>query len=187
MHDPIEADRQEILTGPGDIHPASRNRPPRKRAKSNQKTILIAASALVAVLAAGGTGYLLASDSGQAAQQSGGRPAPSQSVAGEDLGGDDATMGDVTTDSPEDGLPTDAPDDGSMGDVADPGNGVSEPVDQGSTGSDSSDGTTRTGTGKKPATTSPTKSPQSAGDAPVDTPADGPAGEVSGQCSKSGC
>ncbi|MFI6734497.1 hypothetical protein ACIBI9_16335 [Nonomuraea sp. NPDC050451] len=177
MRDPIEPDRHEILSGPGDTRLA--DKPP----KSTKKTIAIAASALVAVLAAGGVGYMLAANPAGTVQPGGARPAPAQSTAGnEDLGGDDdATMGDATTDAPEDDTAADAPDDGSMGDAApDLGTG-DEPTD--SKGSESSKG------GKRPATTSPTKSATAGPAQPADgdNPADGPAGELSGQCSKSGC
>ncbi|MFI7125398.1 hypothetical protein ACIBQ1_06860 [Nonomuraea sp. NPDC050153] len=183
MRDPIEPDRPEILSGPGDTRLA--DKPP----KSAKKTVAIAAAALVAVLAAGGVGYLLAANPAGTVQPGGARPAPSQTAGGdEDLGGDDdATMGDVTADAPEDGdAPVDTPDDGSMGDAApDLGTG-DEPT--GDAGSDSAKG------GKRPATTSPAK-PGPTDSAPTkpaqpdegDNPADGPAGEVSGQCSKSGC
>ncbi|MEU8355128.1 hypothetical protein AB0C27_03855 [Nonomuraea sp. NPDC048882] len=200
MQDPTEADRQEILTGPGDTrleNRASGNRRPRQ--KSN-KTLLIAGSALIAVLVAGGAGYMLASNPFGSAQQGGG-PATSQSAdANQDQGGDDdATAGDVTADSPADSPGDDrtgeAPeDDGSMGDVAagvpdggdQPGTGDRAGDTTGNTGTDSA----KTGTNKKPATTSPTKSPQSSGagtPSEADSPADGPGGLVPGQCSKSGC
>ncbi|MEU8396516.1 hypothetical protein AB0C28_15115 [Nonomuraea sp. NPDC048892] len=196
MQDPTEADRQEILTGPGDTrleNRASGNRRPRQ--KSN-KTLLIAGSALIAVLVAGGAGYMLASNPFGSAQQGGG-PATSQSAdANQDQGGDDdATAGDSPADSPGDDRTGEAPeDDGSMGDVAagvpdggdQPGTGDRAGDTTGNTGTDSA----KTGTNKKPATTSPTKSPQSSGagtPSEADSPADGPGGLVPGQCSKSGC
>ncbi|MFI7462557.1 hypothetical protein [Nonomuraea sp. NPDC049646] len=173
MHDPTETDRQEILSGPG-----SSPRPPGK----SRKTAVIAALALVGVLAAGGAGYLLAAKPGQSVQQEqgSGRPSPGTSAGDEVFEADeDATMGDATTDAPDDGLPADGSDDSAMGDaVTDPGGG-SDPADKGSTGSD---GTAQKGTGGKPGTPS-TKAPQPAGD----DPADGPAGQLSGQCAKSGC
>ncbi|MGP3957277.1 hypothetical protein ACTWPT_14850 [Nonomuraea sp. 3N208] len=185
MQDPSEPDRPEILSGPGDVRLAQRSDGRgAEPSKNNKKIIAIAASALVAVLAAGGIGYMLAANPTPATQQGTGGPAPSQS-AGPNLQDDDATMGDVATDAPKDGLP----DDGSMGDAdTDTGTGGdptgSDTGSDTSTGSDPSRGTTQTGTGQRPSTSSPTKPPQ----APeADTPADGPAGEVSGQCSASGC
>ncbi|MBB5778440.1 hypothetical protein [Nonomuraea jabiensis] len=181
MRDPIEPDRQEILSGPGDTRLAEKPR------KGTKKTIAIAASALVAVLAAGGVGYMLAANPTGTAQPGGARPAPAQSTAGsEDLGDDDATMGDVTTDAPEGdpaaGAPDDAPDDGSMGDAA-PDLGTGDEPTGSDRGTDSAPG------GKRPATTSPAKPgpTKSAQPSDGDNPADGPAGELSGQCSKSGC
>ncbi|WP_327584452.1 hypothetical protein OHA25_53145 [Nonomuraea sp. NBC_00507] len=188
MQDPSEPDRPEILSGPGDVRLAQRSdgrgaEPP----KNNKKIIAIAASALVAVLAAGGVGYMLAANpTTPATQQGTGGPAASQS-ADPNFQDEDATMGDVATDAPKDGLP----DDGSMGDAdadTDTGTGGDPAADTGgdtgSTGSDPSRGTTQTGTGQRPSTSSPTKAPQ----APEgDTPADGPAGEVVGQCATSGC
>ncbi|MEW1836617.1 hypothetical protein AB0392_01500 [Nonomuraea angiospora] len=177
MRDPIEPDRHEILSGPGDTRLA--DKPP----KSTKKTIAIAASALVAVLAAGGVGYLLAANPAGTVQPGGARPAATQSTAGnEDLGGDDATMGDVTTDAPEGDPAAGAPDDGSMGDAA-PDLGTGDEPTGSDRGTDSATG------GKRPATTSPAKPAptKSAQPADVDNPADGPAGELSGQCSKSGC
>ncbi|MER5998545.1 hypothetical protein ABT120_08240 [Nonomuraea angiospora] len=178
MRDPIEPDHHEILSGPGDTRSA--DKPP----KSTKKTIAIAASALVAVLAAGGVGYMLAANPAGTVQPGGARPAPAQSTAGnDDLGGDDdATMGDVTTDAPDG-----APDDGSVGDAA-PDLGTGDEPTGSDGGTDSSTG------GKRPATTSPAK-PGPTKSAPTksaqpsdgDNPADGPAGELSGQCSKSGC
>ncbi|WP_188196436.1 hypothetical protein [Nonomuraea sp. SYSU D8015] len=189
MHDPTEPDRQEILSGPGDVRLAEKSESRRPRApKNTKKTIVIAASALAAVLAAGGVGYMLAAGpTAPATQDAGGRPAPSESAAIDpNFQDDDATMGDVTTDAPEDGLP----DDGSMGDpAADPGPG-DPAADTGSRGSDPepgtgpSRGTAQTGDSKKPATSSPTAPPQSSAG---DNPADGPAGEVTGQCAASGC
>jgi hypothetical protein len=179
MRDPIEPDRHEILSGPGDTRLA--DKPP----KNTKKTIAIAASALVAVLAAGGVGYMLAADP---VQPGGARPAPAQSTGGnEDLGGDDATMGDVTTDAPEGDPAAGAPDDGSMGDAA-PDLGTGDEPTGSDRGTDSATG------GKRPATTSPAK-PAPTTSAPAnpaqpadgDNPADGPAGELSGQCAKSGC
>ncbi|MGW0197548.1 hypothetical protein [Nonomuraea sp. NPDC003201] len=188
MRDPIEPDRHEILSGPGDTRSA--DKPP----KNTKKTIAIAASALVAVLAAGGVGYMLAADPAGTVQPGGARPAPAQSTAGnEDLGGDDdatmgdvttdATMGDVTTDAPEGDPAADgAPDDGSVGDSA-PDLGTGDEPTGSDRGTDSSTG------GKRPATTSPAKPgpTKSAQPSDGDNPADGPAGELSGQCSKSGC
>ncbi|MFI7634406.1 hypothetical protein [Nonomuraea sp. NPDC049400] len=184
MQDPIEPDRLEILSGPGDARLAARDTTPAgKPPKNTRKTAVIAASALVAVLVAGGAGYLLAGSQGGTAQPGAVRPAPSQSVGGnEDLGGDDTTTGDAATDAPDDDLSTDAPDDGSMGDAAtDVGSGGDPATD---TGTNPSRGTAETGDGKTPATTSPTKAPQPS---EADNPADGPAGELSGQCAKSGC
>ncbi|MEU1728050.1 hypothetical protein [Nonomuraea sp. NPDC005692] len=176
MHDPTETDRQEILSGPG---PSPR--PPGK----SRKTAIIAASALVGVLAAGGAGYLLAAKPGPSAQQEqgSGRPSPATSAGDEVFEADEeATMGDATTDAPDDGLPTDGSDDSAMGDAVTDTGGGSDPADKGSTGSDGTGGTTQTGTGKKPGTPS-TKAPQPEGD----NPADGPAGELTGQCAKNGC
>ncbi|MFI9592988.1 hypothetical protein [Nonomuraea sp. NPDC052265] len=182
MRDPIETDRQEILSGPG---PSPR--PPGK----SRKTVIIAASALAGVLAAGGAGYLLAAKPGQSTQQEqgAGRPSPAASPGDEVFEADeDATMGDATTDAPDDGLPTDGSDDSAMGDAVTDTGGGSDPADKGSTGSDrtgrngGTGGTTQTGTGKKPGTPS-TKAPEPAGD----NAADGPAGQLSGQCAKSGC
>ncbi|MFC5825488.1 hypothetical protein [Nonomuraea insulae] len=187
MQDPTETDRQEILSGPGDTRLATRNRRSENRAtKKSQKTLFIVASALVAVLAAGGVGYMLAANPGETAQQ-GGRPAPAQSTGGaDDLQGDDATMGDAATDAPTDGRP--AADDGSMGDVADPGSGGDPAADTGTDTARTGTDTAKTGNGKKPATTPPTKVPQSSGnDTPADSPADGPGGMVNGQCATSGC
>ncbi|MFI9837925.1 hypothetical protein ACIHFD_12880 [Nonomuraea sp. NPDC051941] len=178
MRDPIEPDRHEILSGPGDTRSA--DKPP----KRTKKTIAIAASALVAVLAAGGVGYMLAANPAGTVQPGGARPAPAQSTAGnDDLGGDDdATMGDVTTDAPEGDPAADAPDDGSVGDAA-PDLGTGDEPTGSDRGTDSSTG------GKRPATTSPAKPgpTKSAQPSDGDNPADGPAGELSGQCSKSGC
>ncbi|MFF4617305.1 hypothetical protein [Nonomuraea jabiensis] len=180
MRDPIEPDRQEILSGPGDTRLAE------KPQKSTKKTIAIAASALVAVLAAGGVGYMLAANPAGTVQPGGARPAPAQSTAGnEDLGGDDATMGDVTTDAPESDTAADAPDDGSMGDAA-PDLGTGDEPTGSDRGTDSATG------GKRPATTSPAEPAPTAATKPAqpsdgDNPADGPAGELSGQCAKSGC
>ncbi|MEV4392330.1 hypothetical protein [Nonomuraea sp. NPDC049607] len=177
MHDPTEPDRQEILSGPG-----SSPRPPGK----SRKTVIIAASALVGVLAAGGAGYLLAAKPGQSTQQEqgAGRPSPAKSPGDEVFEADEeATMGDATTDAPDDGLPTDGSDDSAMGDAVTDTGGGTDAADKGSTGSD---GTRQTGTGKKPGTPStkpPTKAPEPDGD----NPADGPAGELSGQCAQSGC
>ncbi|RVX38150.1 hypothetical protein EDD27_0443 [Nonomuraea polychroma] len=186
MQDPSEPDRHEILSGPGDVRLAQRSdgrgaEPP----KNKKKTIAIAASALVAVLAAGGVGYMLAANpTTPATQQGNGGPATSQS-ADPNVQGDDATVGDVATDAPN----NDLPDDGSMGDAdTDTGTGGDPVADTGSdTGSDSSTGSrgTQTGTGgQRPSTSSPTKAPQ---EPAADNPADGPAGELSGQCATSGC
>lgn len=192
MQDPTETDRQEILSGPGDNRLATRNRRSENKApKKSQKTLFIVASALVAVLAAGGVGYMLAANPGETTQQ-GGRPAPAQSTGGaDDLQGDDATMGDAATDSPGDGRPA-GDDDGTMGDVADPGSGGDPAADTGTDSTRTGTDSTKTGNGKKPATTPPTKVPQSSGndtpaDPPADSPADGPAGTVNGQCATSGC
>ncbi|MGN9838042.1 hypothetical protein ACTMTI_07960 [Nonomuraea sp. H19] len=178
MQDPNESDRQEILTGPGDVRLAQRNATPgHKSSKNTKKTAVIAAAVLAAVLAAGGAGYMLAANPGTPATQDGsGRPAPSQSAGGDEtFQDDDATMGDAATDAPEDG---------SMGDAKTDTDTGAGPADPGPTGTDSSRGTAQTGTGKNPATSSPTKPPQS----PVgDNPADGPAGEVGGQCATGGC
>jgi hypothetical protein len=188
MHDPTEQDRPEILAGPGDVRLAEKHAGRSARPPKNKKTIAIAASVLVAVLAAGGAGYLLAaSPSTPATQESGGRPAPSQSVGGDEaLQDDDATVGDVATDAPENGLP-----DGGTGDTSADTGGDAEPAaDTGATGTDpatgtdTARGTEQTGNGKNPAMSSPAKPRQTpAGD----NPADGPAGEVTGQCAKSGC
>ncbi|TMS00092.1 hypothetical protein [Nonomuraea basaltis] len=190
MQDPTEPDRQEILSGPGDVRLAQRDsRPSGKPPKNQKKIIVIAASVLVGLLAAGGAGYMLAANPATPATQEGGdRPAPSQSAADdENFQDDDATMGDVTTDAPKDDQPGDgtvrdaAPDTDTGGDPApDPGSTGADS----STGTDSSRGTAQTGNGTKPATSSPTKPPQSD---EGDTPADGPAGEVIGQCASSGC
>ncbi|MED7926455.1 hypothetical protein SMD20_19525 [Nonomuraea sp. LP-02] len=188
MQDPTSPDRPEILSGPGDSRPANRGRGA-ARQKKTKKTAAIAAGVLVALIAAGGAGYVVASgDSTPATQQEAGRPGPSQGTGGDDSAqddlkddlqddaADDATMGDARTDAPDDGLP----DDGSMGDAA---------TDSGSTGTTTSRdssagaGTKQTGDGKK-STTSPTKAPQSS---EADNPADGPGGLVSGQCATSGC
>ncbi|MEV6030325.1 hypothetical protein AB0L65_04210 [Nonomuraea sp. NPDC052116] len=186
MRDPIEPDRHEILSGPGDTHPA--DKPP----KSTKKTVAIAASALVAVLAAGGVGYMLAANPAGTVQPGGARPAPAQSTAGnEDLGGDDATMGDVTTDAPEGDpaadAPDAAPDDGGVGDAA-PDLGTGDEPTGGkrpATTSPAKPGPTKSAPTKSaPTKSAPTKSAQPADG---DNPADGPAGELSGQCSKSGC
>ncbi|HEX4813998.1 MAG TPA: hypothetical protein VFV66_14735, partial [Nonomuraea sp.] len=83
MQDPTEPDRPEILSGPGDVRLAEKSAGRSARSpggKSKAKIIVIAAAALVAVLAAGGVGYLLASDtvSAPSATQDGARPAPTQ-------------------------------------------------------------------------------------------------------------
>ncbi|GGO66078.1 hypothetical protein [Nonomuraea cavernae] len=178
MQDPTEPDRQEILTGPGDA-PGS----PRKR-----KPLVLAASALVAVLAAGGVGYALAGNTpaqvGQSVQP------PSTGDAPEEVpDADDGATGDATTDVPQDGTASDAdtdtgadtgtrPDTGSRPDAGP----ADEPADRGSAGTDAKR-STNVGTGKKP--TSPPSAPVE--DDPADNPADGPAGLVSGECAKSGC
>ncbi|WP_433439726.1 hypothetical protein [Nonomuraea sp. CA-141351] len=184
MQDPIEPDRPEILAGPGDTRLAARaTAPTGKPPKNTKKIVVIAASVLVAVLAAGGIGYKLAGSPGETPQTGAGRPAPSQSVGGnEDLGGDDSTTGDATTDTPVGNPSTDASDDGSTGDTtSDLGSGGDPAAD---TGTNPSRGAAKTNDGKTPSTTSPTKAPQSS---EGDNPADGPAGELSGQCAKSGC
>ncbi|GAB2912570.1 hypothetical protein ACFMQL_23700 [Nonomuraea fastidiosa] len=195
MQDPNQADRQEILSGPGDARRDELNRPRRNRStKNHKKATILAASALVALIAAGGAGYLLANANGEVAPQNGARPQTSQSAADDLQGDDEATMGDVNADEAAgDGAKdraADAPADDGVGDVADPGVGGDPSGDRsgsenvatsrGESGNKASDG-------KKPAS-SPTKAPQSAGDGgQSDSPADGPAGLVPGQCSKSGC
>ncbi|MEU8248522.1 hypothetical protein [Nonomuraea sp. NPDC048916] len=175
MQDPTEPDRQEILTGPGD-----EPRSPRKN-----RTLVIAASALVALLAAGGIGYGLAgNDPAQVGQPV--QPAPAQSDGEGQAKEDDAT-GDATTDVPQDGTASDAGTDTGGDTGGDSGtrtdaNTVDEPADQGSAGTGTKR-STNVGTGKKP-TSSPTAPAE---DEPADNPADGPGGLVSGQCAKSGC
>ncbi|GAA3139154.1 hypothetical protein [Nonomuraea salmonea] len=159
MQDPNQADRQEILSGPGDARLDPRNRPQRNRStKNNKKATILAASALVALLAAGGAGYLLAGNDGEAAQ-SGAGPQTSQSPGDDLQGDDDATMGDVTTDEPGDGAKdqaADAPvDDGGVGDVADPGTGGGDPAGTDKSGSKGvnaarGDSGEKTTNGKKP-------------------------------------
>ncbi|MEV0591022.1 hypothetical protein [Nonomuraea cavernae] len=175
MQDPTEPDRQEILTGPGDAP-----RSPRKR-----KTLVLAASALVAALAAGGVGYTLAGNTpaqvGQSVQ-----PAPAQSTGqapeeGQDT--DDGATGDATTDVPQDGTASDAATDTGADTGGRPDAGpADEPADRGSAGTDAKR-STNVGTGKKP-TSSPSAPVE---EEPADNPADGPAGLVGGECAKSGC
>ncbi|MEO3883987.1 hypothetical protein [Nonomuraea sp. B5E05] len=147
---------------------------------------MIVASVAVALVAAAGGGYFLAGNPADPAQPGGAQPGPSQSVGGDEelQGDDDATMGDAKTDAPDDNLPT-GEDDGSMGDARTDNDGEGGPGnhDTGSTGSNPSDGTKQTSTGKKPATTSPSKPAQDE----ADSPADGPAGLVNGQCATGGC
>ncbi|MEO3788812.1 hypothetical protein ABGB14_01290 [Nonomuraea sp. B10E15] len=148
---------------------------------------MIVASVAVALVAAAGGGYFLAGNPADPARPGGAsQPAPSQSAGGDEelQGDDDATMGDARTDAPDDNLPT-GEDDGSMGDARTDNDGEGGPGnhDTGSTGSNPSDGTKQTNTGKKPATTSPSKPAQDE----ADTPADGPGGLVNGQCAKAGC
>ncbi|NBE96974.1 MULTISPECIES: hypothetical protein [unclassified Nonomuraea] len=180
-----EPDHQEILSGPGDTRSSSRNGPSgHKPSKNSKKIAIIAAAAALGFVAAAGGGYLLAGNPADPAQPGGAQPVPSQSAGGDQelQGDDDATMGDAKTDAPDDNLPT-GDDDGSMGDVATDGDGGPGNEDTGTTGRNPSDGAKQTNSGKKPATTSPSKPPQDEGD----TPADGPAGLVNGQCAKGGC
>ena len=196
MQDPNQADRQEILSGPGDARIDASNKPRRNRStKDHKKATILAASALVALIAAGGAGYVLANANGEVAPQSGARPQTSQSAADDLQGDDEATMGDADTGEPAgDGAKdkaADAPsgDDG-VGDVADPNVGGDPSGDRNTSENvtasrgDSGDKSTN---GKKPAS-SPTKAPQSAGNgSDSDNPADGPAGLVPGQCAADGC
>ncbi|MCA2221558.1 hypothetical protein [Nonomuraea aurantiaca] len=177
MQDPMEPDRQEILTGPGDMP-----RPARKaRSTTNKKTVVIAASALVAVLAAGGIGFALAGGPAQ--------PAPpgqsSQATTADELQQDEeASMGDAKTDAPDAGTPSDVADEP----LADADTGTADTgkadtgLDKGSAGTDSRT-TPPVQNGKKPTSAPTTPAQESAGE----SPADGPAGQVIGQCSKSGC
>ncbi|QFY07152.1 hypothetical protein GBF35_11045 [Nonomuraea phyllanthi] len=185
MQDPIEPDRHETLYGPGDTRLAAGNATStgKRQKKNTKKTTFIAASALVAVLAAGGVGYMLAANPSEAAQPGGGNPVPSQSVAGnDDPGGEDATMGDATVDDSDGDTSTGTGNDGTMGDaVTDQGSGGDNTA---GTGSNPDRGTAQTNNHKTPSKSSPTKAPQSSD---ADTPADGPAGLVNGQCATSGC
>ncbi|MDF2705365.1 hypothetical protein AB0C18_07485 [Nonomuraea muscovyensis] len=189
MHDPTEPDRQEILTGPGE-----ESRAPRKRRQAGNRTVLIAASALVGLLAAGGIGFSLAG--GDPAQPD--RPTQSQSPGtaegpGEDLGDDgDATMGDVTTEEPGDGTRAEGGGEDDTASVGDETGGVADDggTDDTSTGAAGSDskGTsesknTNVNKGRQP-TTAPAEDPAGT---TADGAADGPSGEVAGQCAKSGC
>ncbi|MEV1239785.1 hypothetical protein [Nonomuraea sp. NPDC049750] len=184
MQDPMEPDRQEILTGPGDMP-----RPARKaRSTNNKKTVVIAASALVAVLAAGGIGFALAGGPTQPTTPAGQAGQSSQAATTDELQQDEeASMGDAKTDAPDAGTPSDVADepltdtDTGNADTADTGK-ADTGLDKGSAGTDSRT-TPPTQNGKKP-TSAPTRPAQeSAGE----SPADGPAGQVIGQCSKSGC
>ena len=200
MQDPNQADRQEILSGPGDARLDGSNRPRRNRStKNHKKATILAASALVALIAAGGAGYLLASANGEIAPQNGARPQTSQSAADDLQGDDEATMGDADADKPAgDGAKdraADAPADDGVGDVADPNVGGdpsgdrsgSENVTASRGDSGNNDSGNKSTNGKKPAS-SPTKAPQSAGNgSDSDNPADGPAGLVPGQCAADGC
>ncbi|MEU8144723.1 hypothetical protein [Nonomuraea sp. NPDC048901] len=185
MQDPMEPDRQEILTGPGDMP-----RPARKaRSTDNKKTVVIAASALVAVLAAGGIGFALAGGPAQPTTPAGQAGQSSQAATADELQQDEeASMGDAKTDAPDAGTPSDVADEPLTDTGAtDTGNTdntgkADKGLDKGSAGTDSRT-TPPTQNGKKP-TSAPTKPAQeSAGE----SPADGPAGQVIGQCSKSGC
>lgn len=167
-----EQNRSETLSN-GD-------QPPRT---TNRKTLILAASALVAVLAAGGVGYALANRSdapaAQANQTTTSATPPENRAAtdGDPKNGDvtngdatngDATNGDVTNGDPQSGTPTD-------GTSQDPRQSTQP------TGKPTAD----TGSaGKNSHTAKPTTPAQ---DDPADNPADGPAGELAGQCSKSGC
>ncbi|MBT2229590.1 hypothetical protein [Nonomuraea sp. NEAU-A123] len=182
MQDPMEPDRQEILTGPGDMPRPARN----GRSATKKKTVIVAASALVAVLAAGGIGFALAGGPGGPAQPApstgqAGQASPTQTAADEPLD-EEASMGDAKTDAPDEGLSSDEP-------AADMGDAVTDPdtstdTDKGAAGTDSrTTATPPAKNGKKP-TSSPTKPAQ---EPAGDNPADGPAGEVIGQCAKTGC
>lgn len=191
MHDPTEPDRHEILTGPGDESRAARTR---KRA--NKKTVLIAATALVGVLAAGGIGFSLA---GADPVQPGGPTQQGQSPGtadgpGEDLGDDgDATMGDAVTEEPGGDTPaeSDQDDTASVGDAS----GDTPRGDTGDTGDDDGTDARTGGAGTDSKGTSESRNtnvskPSTAPTEDTGTPdgaADGPAGEVAGQCAKSGC
>ncbi|NRQ34282.1 hypothetical protein HII36_20845 [Nonomuraea sp. NN258] len=178
MQDPIEPDRQEILSGPGHS---------RRAPKNQKKIVIIAVSALVAILAVGGVGFSLAGGSGESAQQPGaGRPAPTQSPGeAQELQDDEATMGDATTDAPGDDLSTGAEDDSSMGDAVTDGD---TPADTNSRGTSQTGNTGNTGsTGKNGSTGNKPGTPTTPAEPPAENPADGPAGELSGQCAKSGC
>ncbi|MFI7443937.1 hypothetical protein [Nonomuraea indica] len=188
MHDPTEPDRQEILTGPGD-----ESRARRTRKQASKKTVLIAATALVGVLAAGGIGFSLAGadpvQPGPATQQ--GQSPGTAEGPGEDLGDDgDATMGDAVTEEPGGDTPAEGgPDDtASDGDTprGDPG-GVDDDGTGSRTGAAGTDSKS-TSESRNTNVSKPSASPaEDTGEDSGDGAADGPAGEVAGQCAKSGC
>ncbi|WP_157247913.1 hypothetical protein [Nonomuraea typhae] len=180
MHHPTEPDKPEILTGPGDEPRAAR------RTRKWNKTAVIAASALVAALVAGGAGFFLA-DRGErpaGGAQTGQQPEPQKSdprLADEE----DATVGDVTEEAPQDGSAEENP----------PQDAVQDPVPEGDAQEpgprDPGPQTPAKPNPGKPATDRPDSgkptTPKPGTAPPADNPADGPAGELSGQCAESGC
>ncbi|GAA2357743.1 prolipoprotein diacylglyceryl transferase [Nonomuraea africana] len=179
-----DEDRLEILSGPGHD----------QRPQKSRKPLVIAASALAALLVAGGVGVTLLGDdaapggstsqTGEQAQRPGAESesetgAEDDSGPGEDLGdsGESAEGDALPVESGEsaegDALPADPPaddsDTGSAG-QATGGNGASSKDTSKGTSKDTSKGS-ESGTGQQ----------ESSG------PADGPAGEVAGQCAADGC
>ncbi|MFC0865776.1 hypothetical protein ACFHYQ_26100 [Sphaerimonospora cavernae] len=171
--------RSETLSGPAD-----------DSSPVNKKTLVIAASALVAVLAAGGVGFAVLSGSDDPARG----PAPAAPAASEQAGADQSSADQSSADQPggEGGDQAQAP--GGAGDTEGSGGGGAS--GGAGTRTDKS-GATGDGAASKPRDTGKNRADQnkegsgsgSTGSAADDagSPADGPAGLIPGECAKSGC
>ncbi|WP_204013556.1 hypothetical protein [Sphaerimonospora thailandensis] len=173
--------RSETLSGPAD-----------DSSPVNRKTLVIAASALVAVLAAGGVGFAVLSGSDAPARG----PAPAASEqAGVDQSDADQSGGEGADQAQEPGGAGDTGSDAASGSGAPEGSGGGA-SDGAGTGTDKS-GATGDGAASKPRDTGKNRADQnkegsgsgSTGSAADDagSPADGPAGLIPGECAKSGC
>ncbi|GAA3474937.1 hypothetical protein [Nonomuraea roseola] len=179
-----DQDRLEILSGPGQDH----------RPRRNSKPLVIAASALVALLVAGGVGFTLlgndraqggpASQTSEQAQQPGSGSESGAEKEGDSGPGED--LGDSGESAEGDALPVESGE-SAEGDAvqADPpaDSDSDSDSDRGSAGQAAgSDGSSSKNTSKDTSKDT-SKEQQSAGGGP----ADGPAGEVAGQCAADGC
>ncbi|MFD1939071.1 hypothetical protein ACFSKW_47185 [Nonomuraea mangrovi] len=178
-----DQDRLEILSGPGHD----------PRQQKSRKGLVIAASALVALLAAGGVGFaVLGSDAGGGQGASVSQPTGEAGRSGEageseDAEGPGEDLGDSGESAEGDATLPEESGESAEGDATP----VDPPADESDTGSagpasngDGSKGTPDTGSKDKPGTQTGNGQQQK----PAETgPADGPAGAVAGQCAKDGC